>query len=141
MTALAFNPALITPAWQAFQGSLPIKMGTIQNEADYDRVVAFMNSLLDVVGDDEEHELADLLDLVGQLVEDYENTHHVVADAAPCEVIRFLLNQHQLKQSDLAQEIGGQSVVSEILHGKRDINARQAKALGIRFGVSPAVFL
>lgn len=141
MTSLAFNPALITPAWNAFQNSLPVKMGTIQNEADYDRVIAFMNGLLDVVGDDEEHELADLLDLVGQLVADYESTHHVVADAAPHEVLRFLLNQHHLKQGDLAHEIGGQSVVSEILNGKREINARQAKALGIRFGVSPAVFL
>lgn len=141
MTALAFNPALITPAWQAFQGSLPVKIGTIQNEADYDRVVAFMDSLLEVVGDDEEHELADLLDLVGQLVEDYEKTNHVVAEAAPNEVLRFLLNQHQLKQSDLAQEIGGQSVVSSILNGKREINARQAKALASRFGVSAGVFL
>jgi HTH-type transcriptional regulator/antitoxin HigA len=141
MTSLAFNPAAITPAWNAFQNSLPVKMGTIQNEADYDRVIAFMNGLLDVVGDDEEHELAGLLDLVGQLVADYESTHHVVADATPHEVLRFLLNQHHLKQGDLAHEIGGQSVVSEILSGKREINARQAKALGIRFGVSPAVFL
>lgn len=141
MTALAFNPAVIAPAWTAFQGALPIKIGTIQNEAEYERVVAFMNSLLDVVGDDEEHELADLLDLVGQLVEDFENTRHVIRDAAPNEVLRFLLDQHHLKQGDLAAEIGGQSVVSEILHGKREINARQAKALAIRFGVSPAVFL
>jgi HTH-type transcriptional regulator / antitoxin HigA len=141
MTALAFNPAVITPAWHAFQDTLPIKIGTIQSEAEYDRVVSFMNSLLDVVGDDEEHELSDLLDLVGQLVEDYESTRHVIRDAAPNEVLRFLLDQHHLKQGDLSAEIGGQSVVSEILHGKRDINARQAKALAIRFGVSPAVFL
>jgi HTH-type transcriptional regulator / antitoxin HigA len=78
---------------------------------------------------------------VGLLVEDYDNVHHVVQDAAQHEVLRFLLDQHNLKQGDLANEIGGQSVVSEILHGKRDINARQAKALAIRFGVSPAVFL
>ena len=57
------------------------QIAAIQNEADYDRVVSFMNSLLDVVGDDEEHELADLLDLVGQLVEDYESTHHAIRDA------------------------------------------------------------
>jgi HTH-type transcriptional regulator / antitoxin HigA len=141
MTTLAFNPATIAPAWTAFQNTLPIKIATIQNEAEYDRVVSFMNGLLDVVGDDEQHELADLLDLVGQLVEDYDNGHHVVQDAAPHEVLRFLLDQHSLKQGDLSKEIGGQSVVSEILHGKRNINARQAKALAARFGVSAAVFL
>ena len=141
MSTLAINPAIIAPAWHAFQSVLPVKIGTIRNNADYERVVAFMNSLLDVVGDDEAHELADLLDLVGQLVEDYEGTRHVIPDAAPHEVLRFLLDQHGLKQSDLASEIGGQSVVSDILSDKRGINARQAKALAVRFGVSAVAFL
>jgi HTH-type transcriptional regulator / antitoxin HigA len=141
MSTLAINPAAIAPAWHAFQSVLPVKIGTIHNDADYERVVAFMNSLLDVVGDDEAHELADLLDLVGQLVEDYEGTRHVIPDAAPHEVLRFLLDQHGLKQSDLAAEIGGQSVVSDILSGKRAINARQAKALAVRFGVSAVAFI
>ncbi|UUZ68143.1 helix-turn-helix domain-containing protein [Polaromonas sp. P2-4] len=141
MTSLAINPATIAPAWKAFQGALPIKIGAIHNEAEYEGAVAFMNSLLDVVGDDEEHELADLLYLVGQLVEDYEDTRHAIPAAPPHEVLRFLLDQHDLKQNDLAAEIGGQSVVSEILNGKREINARQAKALAARFGVSAAAFL
>jgi len=57
------------------------------------------------------------------------------------EVLKFLMEQHGLKQSDLRKEIGTQGVVSEILSGNRQINARQAKALAKRFGVSPAVFL
>ena len=141
MISLAINPASIAPAWRAFQSALPIKIGAIHNEAEYDEAVSFMNSLLDVVGDDEEHELADLLDLVGQLVENYEDTRHAIPEASPHEVLRFLLDQHELKQNDLASEIGGQSVVSEILNGNREINARQAKALAARFGVSAAAFL
>jgi HTH-type transcriptional regulator/antitoxin HigA len=141
MTALAINPAALAPAWSAFQRALPIKIGAIHNEAEYDSVVSFMNSLLDVVGDNEEHELADLLDLVAQLVEDYEGTRHMPPHAPPHEVLRFLMDQHSLRQTDLAAEIGGQSVVSDILNGKREINARQAKALAARFGVSAGVFL
>lgn len=141
MTSLAINPATIAPAWHAFQSALPIKIGVIRNKAQYEGVVAFMNSLLDEVGDDEEHELASLLDLVGQLVEDYENTRHAIPDAAPHEVLRFLMDRHHLKQTDLAVEIGGQSVVSDILNGKREINARQAKALAARFGVSAGAFV
>jgi hypothetical protein len=38
MTSLAFHPA-----WTAFQSTLPIKIATIQNEAEYDRVVAFIS--------------------------------------------------------------------------------------------------
>lgn len=141
MSAVTFDTATITPAWNLLQASLPVKIGTIRNDSQYERMVEFMNGLLDVVGDDEHHELADFLDLVGQLVEDYEHSRHAIPNIGPHEVLRFVMAQHNLKQTDLAEEIGGQSVVSDILNGKREINARQAKALAIRFGVSPAAFL
>ncbi len=44
------------------------------------------------------------------------------------------------QQVDLAAELGGQSVVSAILNGEREINAKQARALAERFGVSVAAF-
>ena len=141
MTKFAIDTAAITPAWKAFQNSLPVKIGTITDEREFKRVVKFMNGLLDAVGDDEDHELAGLLDVVGQSVEAYENAHHAIPDASPHDVLRFLVERHGLKQADLAAEIGGQSVVSDILSGRRAINARQAKALGARFGVSAAAFL
>ena len=143
MSTLAINPAAIALAQHAFLSVL-VKPGTFRNDADYARVLLFVNSLLDVLGDDEAHELANLLDrldLVGQLLEACEGTRHVIADAGPHEVLRFMLDQHGLEQSDLAAEIGGQSVVSDILSGKRAINARQAKALAARFGVSAAAVL
>ena len=141
MTAFAIDTAAIAPAWKAFQLSLPVKIGPITSEREFKRVVKFMNGLLDAVGDDEEHELAGLLDVVGQFVEEYESSHHTIPEAPPHEVLRFLLDQHGLKQTDLAAEIGGQSVVSSILNGHRTINARQAKALSGRFDVSVAAFL
>lgn len=141
MTSLVIDTDTLVPAWQAFQSTLPVRIGPIHNDAQHKQMVSLMNGLLDVVGDNEDHELAGFLDLVSQLVEDYENAHQAAPDAAPHEVLRFLMTQHHLKQTDLAQEIGGQSVVSEILSGKRAINARQAKALAARFGVSSAAFL
>ena len=141
MTSFAIDTAAIAPAWKAFQVALPVKIGTITSEREFKRVVKFMNGLLDVVGDDESHELAGLLDVVGQFVEEFENTHHALLDASPHEVLRFLLDRHGLKQTDLSFELGGQSVVSDILNGRRTVNARQAKALGMRFGVSAAAFL
>jgi HTH-type transcriptional regulator/antitoxin HigA len=61
MTAAAFNANSLAPAWNAFQSALPVRLASIHSKAEYERVVAFMNQLLDVVGDDESHELADLL--------------------------------------------------------------------------------
>lgn len=56
-------------------------------------------------------------------------------------MLRFLMDQHELKQADLAHEIGSQSVISEMLNGHRQINARQADSLAQRSGVSPSVFI
>ncbi len=55
-------------------------------------------------------------------------------------MIRFLMEQHGLTQSDLP-EIGTQGVVSEILRGKRELNVRQIKALSGRFNVPSSVFI
>lgn len=100
-----------------------------------------MEYLLEEVGEDEDHKLADLLDVVSTLVEEYEDRKFPLEDAAPREVLKFLMEQHGLKQADLKKEIGSQGVVSEIIAGDREINVRQAKALAKRFGVSPAVFI
>jgi HTH-type transcriptional regulator/antitoxin HigA len=141
MNAQAIDTASILPAWRALQGALPVKLAPIHNDEQYQEVVSLMNGLLNVVGDNEGHELADFLDLVGQLVGDYENAQVTIPDAAPDEVLRFLMDQHGLKQTDLSEELGGQPVVSAILSGKREINVRQARALAARFNVSPAAFL
>ena len=85
--------------------------------------------------------MAGLLDLIGELVAAYEAREQLVPDAAPGDVLRLLMEQNGLTQTDLRQELGGQPVVSAVLNGKRTINARQAKALAARFSVSPAVFL
>jgi HTH-type transcriptional regulator/antitoxin HigA len=50
------------------------------------------------------------------------------------------MEQHNLRQADFAETFGSQSNVSEILNGKREINARQARALARRCGVSPTIF-
>jgi HTH-type transcriptional regulator / antitoxin HigA len=132
----------LIPAWKGLRSSVPF-FGPIRNERDYQRMQGLMDELLGVVGADEDHPLADLLDVIGMLVAQYEdeNTPELLASSKPLEILQFLMEQHGLKQADLRKEIGTQGVVSEILSGSRQINARQAKALARRFGVSPAVFL
>jgi antitoxin component HigA of HigAB toxin-antitoxin module len=74
-------------------------------------------------------------------VSEYERQFVQLDEAPPAEVLRHLIEANGLRQSDLAEEVGGQSVVSAILRGKRDINAGQAARLAKRFGVSAAVFI
>jgi HTH-type transcriptional regulator / antitoxin HigA len=141
MNSTVIDTKAITSAWQALQSSLPIPLKTIKTEKHYQSAVRLMNELLDQVGDNESHKLAVLLDTVAVLVADYEREQVAIPKGSPSEVLRFLMAQNHLKQSDLTPEIGSQSVVSTVLSGKRVLNGRQAKALAARFGVSSDLFL
>ena len=110
------------------------------NEAGYDQMASLMNSLLDVVGDDEDHALSGLLDLVGDLVSRYERENYAIELAQPKDSLRFLIEAGGLKQDDLCS-IVPQSNLSAILAGKRKISATLAGKLGKFFGVSPAIFV
>lgn len=131
----------LTPAWRELETRAPVKLRAIESERHYRGMIDFMNELLDKIGDRETHPLMGLLDIVTVFVHDYEARNIEIPDTKPSAVLRLLMEQHDLRQTDLATIFGSQSNVSEILHGKREINARQARALGKRFGVSPAVFI
>lgn len=44
-------------------------------EAEYDRLVSLLDRLVDEVGEDESHPLASLMEIVGVLIEKYEDEH------------------------------------------------------------------
>jgi HTH-type transcriptional regulator/antitoxin HigA len=131
----------VTPAWRELETRSPVKLRSIDSNRHYRAMVDFMNELLDEIGDRRTHPLSGLLDIVTSFVHDYEVRNVEVPDAEPSGVLRFLMQQHGLRQGDLAELFGSQSNVSEVLSGKREINARQARLLAKRFGVSPAVFI
>jgi HTH-type transcriptional regulator/antitoxin HigA len=113
---------------------------SIRNEEEYDLATERLHSLMDEVGTDEQHPLYTLLDALGTLMHAYEERHHPMPECSGADILRFLMDEHGLTQSDLP-EIGSQGVVSEILRGKRALNVRQIRALARRFHVSPAVFI
>src|SRR5262245_57318760 len=113
---------------------------SLRNEQEYDWAVERLNRLLDAVGTDEQRPLYTLLDTLGTLIHAYEEEHHPIPECSGVDVLRLLMDEHGLTQSDLP-EIGSQGVVSEVLRGKRELNIRQIRALAKRFQVSPAVFI
>lgn len=111
-----------------------------ENEDDFNALVEALDELLDIVGDDETHPLMGLVHQLGDIVSDYENEHLPMPKGDGRAALAFLMQQHGLGQSDLP-EIAAQSVISEILNGKRQFNLRQIKALCERFNVSAETFL
>jgi len=133
-----FNIRAIQSTWAKFDATTHIR--PIHDEAGYEQTVALMNSLLDVVGEDEDHELSGLLELVGDLVSKWEREHFAIEPTAPNESLKFLITARGLKQEDLSTVLP-QSNLSAILGGKRKISATLAGKLGKFFGVSPALFI
>jgi HTH-type transcriptional regulator/antitoxin HigA len=126
----------IRSSWAVLKGATGL--GPIQDEAGYDRMVVLADSLVE--SGLAEGELSDLFGLVSGLIADYDDRHYSIPAASPRDVLRFLMDQHGLTQSDLP-ELGSQGVVSEILSGRRMLNARQIAALVARFGVSANLLL
>ncbi len=131
-----YSMSEISNKWQ----SLAPFLSAPHTEGEYDNLAAFLDQLIDEVGNDESHPLATLMDTVGTLIEAYDKEHFPFSEGDPIDVLRYLMEKHNLAQSDMP-ELGSQGVVSEILSGKRNLNVRQIKLLSKRFHISPSTFL
>ena len=110
------------------------------NEKDHLKLVNLLDSLIDEVGNNENHPIASLMETIGSLIETYESQNLEELEGDPIAALNLLMEEHGMKQSDLS-EIGSQGVISEVLSGKRQLNVRQIKLLSKRFNVSPIVFM
>ena len=117
-----------------------VPLGVFRSVEEYDNAVAILDDILDEIGQNEDHPLADLAEMLALSIESYEEAYAPIPDSSGPRILRSLMEEHRLNQSDLA-EIGSQGIVSEILSGKRELNVRQIARLATRFGVSPALFI
>jgi HTH-type transcriptional regulator/antitoxin HigA len=61
----------IPPVWNNFSKFVHV----LHSEQDYQQAVELLDSLIDTVGENENHPLASLMELVGVLIEQYEDSH------------------------------------------------------------------
>lgn len=117
-----------------------VPLGPLRTEDEYRRAVAVLDDLVDEIGQQEAHPLADLAETVALAIEAYEDLHVRIPSTSGHAILRTLMSEHRLTQSELP-EIGSQGVVSEVLAGKRELNVRQIARLAARFGVAPTLFI
>ncbi|WP_312943459.1 helix-turn-helix domain-containing protein [Stutzerimonas kunmingensis] len=130
---------LIKQACEHWRYVAPL-LSTPTSEDEYDALVEALDELLALVDDDEDHPLAGLASRVGDMIEAYDELRRPLPKAGGVEVLRYLMREHGLRQGDLP-EVATQSVISEVLAGKRQLNVRHIRALSDRFRVSADVFL
>jgi HTH-type transcriptional regulator / antitoxin HigA len=128
----------LVQACDELQSLAPLRV--IRSEQEYDRAIEVLNELLDTVGDDETHPLYELLDTLSTLIQNYEESHYPSPVTVGSNVLRFLMEEHELAPGDLP-EIGDAQAVEELLTDKRELRVGDVQRLAMRFGVSPATFL
>jgi len=105
----------------------------IKTEADYRAALKRLEDVFDAkLGTPE----SDELDILGLMVDDYENKHYPIDAPDPIEAIKIRMEEMHLKQVDLIAEIGGKSRVSEILNRKRRLTVEMIRKLTTRLNLS-----
>lgn len=98
----------------------------IKTEADYTNALARLEEIFDAkVGSAD----GDELEILGYLIEKYEDEQYPIGPADPIEAIKFRMDQMGMKQKDLAEIIGYKSRVSEILKRKRKLTLEMIRKL------------
>ena len=82
-----------------------------------------------------------LAEVLTGLIEAYESQYYEISKASPLQVLKALIDTNGLKQKDLTPIFGSESLVSEVLNKRRELNLKQIKGLAKRFNVSPSVFI
>lgn len=113
----------------------------IKSEDENNRMLAIIEGLMAKGEDDLTAEEDALLDLLVDLVHDFEERHYPLPSSPPRQMVAFLLEQHRLKPSALWPVLGSRSRVSDILSGRRAISKDQAKKLAAFFHVGVGLFI
>jgi HTH-type transcriptional regulator/antitoxin HigA len=80
------------------------------------------------------------LTLLSEQIERWESEHVVIPPLSGVELVKALLTDRGLRQKDLVAVFGTESIVSEVLSGKRELQTKHIERLAEFFHVSPAAF-
>jgi HTH-type transcriptional regulator / antitoxin HigA len=110
----------------------------IKTEADYQKALKRLEEIFDAkIGTPE----GDEADILGLMIDEYEKKHFPIEAPDPVEAIKIRMEELQLKQSDLADALGGENRVSEILNRKRKLTLEMIRNLTKRLSLSPGLLI
>jgi HTH-type transcriptional regulator / antitoxin HigA len=113
---------------------------TIHTDREHDRLLGIVRRIMDKPDDEITAEEGRLLEMLGMIIEEYEDRRYPFPPAKPHKMLAGLLEERGMSPSDL-YDILPKSRISEILNGKRGISKSQAKQLAERFRVPVDLFL
>ena len=110
----------------------------IRTEDDYNQALARLELIFDAEFGSPE---GDELEILGMLIEKYENEHYPIPLPDPIEAIKFRMEQMGYTQSDLAKVVGLKSRASEILNKKRKLTLEMIRKINEHLKISMEVLV
>jgi len=110
----------------------------IQNEAEYEAILAKIEEIMDAEPNTPD---GDLLQLLTLLVQDYEVRNFPIEKPDPIEVVKFYIEQRGLKYKDLVGIIGDKTVVSKVINKERQLNLQMVKNLHDKMDIPYSLLL
>jgi len=115
-----------------------MKLKPIKTEKDYQEALERLEIIFDAQPGTKE---GDELEILGILIEKFEDEHFPIELPDPIEAIKFRMEQLNYSQSDLAKIIGLKSRASEILHRKRKLSLNMIRKLTSELNIPSEVLI
>ena len=110
----------------------------IKTEQDYHQALERLEKIFDASPGTKE---GDELEILGILLEKYENENFPIELPDPIEAIKFRMEQLNFSQNDLAEVIGLKSRASEILSKKRKLSLAMIRELNKQLHIPSEVLI
>ena len=114
----------------------------IETEEENERALEIVNRLMKKGEENLSPEETSLFRRLVRLIEDFEESAYPPGEnSTPLSVLKFLMEQQNLKQTDLLEIFGSKGIASEVINGKRAISKTHARKLAESFKVSTDLFV
>ena len=110
----------------------------IKTKKDYQQALARLETIFDAKKGSSK---GDELEILGMLVDNYENDNFPIGFPDPIEAIKFRMEQLGYSQSDLANVVGLKSRASEILSRKRKLSLEMIRQIHDRLNIPTEVLI
>lgn len=110
----------------------------IKTKKDYQAAMSRLEAIFDAQPGTPE---GDELEVLGILIDKYEQEHYPIAYPDPIEAIKFRMEQLGYTQSDLAKVVGLKSRASEILNKKRKLTLEMIRQIHQTLGIPTNVLI
>ena len=115
-----------------------MKIKPIKTEKDYNQSLERLEVIFDAKKGTKE---GDELEILGILIDNYENEFFPINLPDPIEAIKFRMEQLDYSQNDLATVIGLKSRASEILNKKRKLSLEMIRNLHDKLKIPTEVLI